>query len=54
MLLAILFLQKYSAIQIVNALTIHYLKNKTMYCENLFKCNYNNIFKAEKYFILIK
>lgn len=54
MLLATLLLKKYSATQIANAFTTHHFKNKTMPLGNPFKCHYNDIFKAEKYLILIK
>lgn len=54
MLWATLLLKKYSATQIANAFTTYHFKNKTMHLGNPFKCNYNDIFKAEKYLILIK
>lgn len=49
MLLAGLITKKYCAHQIANAFTTHHFKDKTMPLGTPFKCNHNDIIKAEVY-----
>lgn len=49
MLLATLLIKQYSATQIAKAFTTYHFQNKTMSLGSPFKCNHNDIIKAEKY-----